>query len=203
MHDFGTCDDGDESVHASSEISTRSLAPSEMLELIRDTHGGLRTGTSSETSSLLSSRPSALNIGSIMEQPRTPDISSPSTPPFSPSMSGSGFRAQAPVKQAHPQPAVNKVAFERAALYTLGSSDPFAEGRGRRRGELCTSDDAKRPMEQARPRTQAHEPISQAVLYRRKKRVKRRDAAEKYHTEEREKYWHTRNARDGTESRDV
>jgi hypothetical protein len=137
-----------------NNINSMSFTGSEMQRFVAGRTQGLNTRTSSSTISLLSSRSSAINIGSLMEKPRSPQKRPPS--PQSEVSKGS-FRPKSPkpigwsaaklpngvYSSAKDKDRLNmnqqlnggyaKTA-ERSNPY-VGNSDPFAEPRARRRAE--------------------------------------------------------------------
>jgi hypothetical protein len=137
-----------------NNINSMSFTGSEMQRFVAGRTQGLNTRTSSSTISLLSSRSSAINIGSLIEKSRSPQKRPPS--PQSEVSKGS-FRPKSPkpigwsaaklpkgvYSSAKDKDRLNisqqlnrgnaKTA-ERSNPY-VGNSDPFAEPRARRRAE--------------------------------------------------------------------
>jgi hypothetical protein len=187
-----------------------SLTASEMRRFSGERKQGLKTENSSSTISLLSSRSSAINIGSLMEKPRSPQKRPPS--PQSEVSKGS-FRPKSPKpiewsaanlpngvhSSAKDKDRLNinqqlnggyaKTA-ERSNTY-VGNSDPFAEPRARRRAERLSDNKCLAGFqEQVGTRIEKEERISEALLYRNMLRAQRKEAAaERYHKDERERLW--------------
>ena len=155
-----------------NNINSMSLTASEMQKFAGERYQGLKTENSSSTISLLSSRSSAINIGSLMEKPRSPqkrppspqsEVSKGSFRPKSPKPIGwsaaklqNGLQSSrkdkdGPKPNQKPNGGCAKTT-ERSNPY-VGNSDPFAEPRARRRAERLADDKFLRSFQEDQART--------------------------------------------------
>jgi hypothetical protein len=137
-----------------NNINSMSLTGSEMQRFVAERNQGLKTENNSSTISLLSSRSSAINIGSLMEKPRSPqkrppspqsEVSKGSFRPKSPKPNGccdaklpTGVYSSAKDKDRQTINQQLNGGYAKAAERSnpcVRNSDPFAEPRARRRAE--------------------------------------------------------------------
>jgi hypothetical protein len=137
-----------------NNINSMSLTASEMRRFAGEKNQGLTTENSSSTISLLSSRSSAINIGSLMEKPRSPqkrppsprsEVSKGSFRPKSPKPirwsaaklpnRGLSFSKEKYDSKPNQQPNEGYERTNERSNPYLGNSDPFAEPRACRRAE--------------------------------------------------------------------